>query len=208
MKFGLEKLLTLLGAGVMLSGCPVDDGRLEGNGTGTPDDPVCWVTGRVNRSFEMKGQNNPVGFSSFYSEDQTYSVEYLDIGTFDGEIIEIPPHEDIGEDYETGIGTYLVIEGERLTPEQDPKYFEENYWLNCPEGEPTCLPVCDNGKIWGDHLNDTLDQLGGFLLDYTGVGLSDSEGRLTTYVVDCPWGGSDQYINAQLNDFSDPCFDL
>ena len=186
------------------SGDDDDDNGLVGNG-GSLENPEYWLPGTINRSFKLRGQNNPVGFSSNQSENPTFNIEYKDIGTYNGSTIEIPTDPDIGDNYDEGIGLYIIIENGRLDPDQDPFYFGEGYWEDCPDESPTCIPVCENGQVWGDHLNEKLDSLGGFLLDYEGVGSPIGSRRIPTFIINGPWEGGSFYGDSEYYNWSEPC---
>ncbi len=176
----------------LLAGCgPGGSGPGLNGGipVGSSSSPAYWVDGYCSVSFKVQGEGNPVGFSSFGANNSTYEIAYKDIGTFEGDIITIPADSDIGDDFWTGIGTYTILETTTLT-EENSRYFGAGVYNNCEDGT-TCIPLCDNGQVWGDNINDKLEEYGGFLLELDSVGGSDETRAEPTFLLEGAWNGHD-----------------
>ena len=172
----------------------------EGIPTGSADEPVYWVAGHCGDSFELKGEGNPVGYSNSYAESEEFRIDYKDIGEFDDPFIIILADEDIGDDYWGGIGTYEMLPGERLTEENNYKFFEEGFHGNCEDSQ-MCVPICGDDRVWGDVINDKLDQYDGVLI---GSDLVDSSSDLVWpyFRMTGSWGVSDACKNSEAYIYS------
>jgi len=157
----------------------------------------------------MQGEGNPVGYSVGGAHNEVYETEYKDIGTFDGTVIEIPPDADIGDSDWEGIGSYVVLDEEYLTPDIEGAdyFFDESYFDNCPSEYETCLPVCADGRPWSEHMNEKIDEYGGFLLQNHDI---DDDGVFTQvfFVVDDPWGGDSACRSTSFWSHSGDCYVL
>lgn len=210
----LDRLLVSGALMAMLSGCPttVDgDSRLNGGGTGSPDDPVYVVTGSCIGSFMLHGDGNPVGFSVGSASNSEFHVDYKEIGELNGLVISIFADSDFGDNYYSGIGTYDIL-GDQSLDEDNSVFFEEGYFDSCPDEYEPCLPICEDGQIWGDSLNDKLDRLGGFLLQFYGEGAdpgSTYDGKIfTAFPIEGPWGGGDVCTYTEEADRGGDCSNL
>jgi hypothetical protein len=207
----MKRMLAALGlVGLLGTGCPIDDDRLEGNGTGTPDDPVYVVTGESDPSLMLQGVGNPVGYSTWNADNSQFSTEYAMIGFFDeGGVIVIPESSEVGDHWTQGVGTYELLDnGEGLTEENAPFYFVESDFQNCPSGQDECIPICDNGQIWGDYLNNKLEGSEGFLILHTREAESVPTWMYTAFTLEGPWEGRDAARETETSDYSGDCSNI
>ncbi|MAG60932.1 hypothetical protein CL619_04050 [archaeon] len=209
----MKRMIASLGLVALLGACDGDGDRLEGNGgvEGSEDDPSYVVAGSCSGSFMLQGDGHPVGFSTGYADNPEFRVDYKEIGLLDGSVIIISADGDFGDNYQSGIGTYEILEDEMLTPENS-LYFDEGYFDTCPDEYSTCLPFCEDGQIWGDSLNDKIDRLGGFLLRFNGEGTDENSSfnnRIyTAFLIEGPWSGGDACSSTEEADYSGDCSNL